>query len=303
MVNRITKRRLKLFFKYDLWKVLVVSALVCVILLLTFNFVAKKPSDGQTFKILIDDDVMMSSDIDLLFEDLFTKKPTEGGFSYEMLKGDTTYIYGSDENPEEYLLRSVYGDLNYDDIVIFGEDLYLDYLGFGMAADINEYVASAKDFLISKGLCNELGEFDERKVNEYFDSTRKRDTRFKTKEKKEQGRRDELERLKGIWFMATALEDCFNEHPELLDIERKATIFGSEVDGVYALKLSSLVGKSGKDVTNLFSRTETDEEGNVSIVADDIYVAIGNNKNENGDLYYEMLAVLYTLIENYTTYL
>lgn len=303
MVNRITKRRLRLFLIYDLWKVVVVSVLVCAILLLAFNFVAKKPTDGQEFKILIDDDIAMGNDIGGLFEDLFTKKPTEGGFSYEMLKGDTTYMYSSDENPEEYLLQTVYGDLNYDDVVILAEDLYLKYLQMGMATDINKYIASAKKFLIDNDLCNELGEFNEQKVNEYFNKTRKRDSRFRTKAEKEQGRIDELERLKGIWFMATSLESCFASHPELLDEEREGNFLGKKVNGVYALNLGALVGKQGKDASNLFYLTKADDKGDITYTADGIFVAIGNNSNENGDLFYEMLAVLYTLIENYTNYL
>ena len=82
MVNKLTKRKLKLFAVYDLWKVAVVSVLACAILLLAFNFVAKKPSDGQEFKILIDKTVNMGDDINDLFENLFTKAPEQGGFSY-----------------------------------------------------------------------------------------------------------------------------------------------------------------------------------------------------------------------------
>ena len=103
--------------------------------------------------------------------------------------------------------------------------------------------------------------------------------------------------------MATALESCFASHPELLDKEREANFLGKKVNGVYALNLGKLAGKQGEDVSKLFYLPKTDEEGNVSYIADGIFVAIGNNSNENGDLYYEMLAVLYTLIENYTNYL
>ncbi len=304
MVDKITKRKLKNFFVYDAWKVVVVSAILCVIFVLIFNFVSKKPTDGQDFKILIDDDIVIGKEIDNFFKDLFTKNPTEGGFSYEMLKGETVIVNETDDNPEEYLLSSVYCDLNYDDVCILGEKLYLEYLNIqGGAVDINEYIAGAKAFLTNGGFCDANGTFNEREVNRYFDRTRKGDSRFRTKEQKEQGRKDELERLKGIWFMATSLEVCFENNPQLLDVEREGTNeVGQKVTGRYALNLGALDGGYYGDVTNLFSRVEVDGNG-TSYTANKVYLAIGKNKKENGDLYYEMLAVLYQIINNCSSYL
>lgn len=301
MVNKITKRSLKSFLYYDLWKALIACVLVCAVFLLAFNFVAKKPTDGQDFKILISGDVIMGNDANDLFEDLFTRKPTEGGFSYEMLRGDTMFMYGSEENPEDYLLRAVYGDLNYDDVVILLEELYVTYINSNMATDINVYIADAKKFVTENAMVN--GEFSESKIHDYFNKTRKRDGRFRTKAEKEQGRRDEVERFKGLWLMANALEQCFKEHKDLLDKEREITRLGKKETGVYALNLGGLKGKDGKKITDLFSVDKVDEDGKIYYTADGVYLAIGNNKSENGDLYYEMLAVMYTLIKNYTNYL
>lgn len=302
MVNKLTKRRLKLFFTYDFWKVVIVSVLVCALLILGFNFVGRKPTDGQYFKILLDDDVMMGEDIDGLFESLFTKKPTEGGFSYEVLKGDTTIMYNSDENPEEYLLHTVYGDLNYDDIVVLGEKMYKYYVEeCHMATCINTYVAQAKEFVVTNAYTN--GVFDEQKVRNYFDRTRNKDARFRTKDQKEQGRLDEIERFKGLYFMATALEECFSKNPYLLDVEREIDVYGKKEKGHYGLRLTYLKGKEGKNIANLFNVKNTDSEGKTTYTANGIYIAIGNNKEENGDLYYEMISVLYTLIDSYTNLL
>ncbi|MBE5744116.1 MAG: hypothetical protein E7358_05320 [Clostridiales bacterium] len=300
MVDKITKRKLKSFFVYDAWKVVLVSTIFCVIFVLLFNFISKKPTDGQDFKIMLDDDIVMTKAIDDYIEALFTTKPTEGGFSYEMLKGETMYMRGTEENPEEYLLGGVYCDLNYDDVCILGEKLYLAYLKMqGGAVDINEYIKDAKNYLFSNEFCDNNGVFNESKVFEYFDKTRKGDSRFRTKEQKEKGRLDELERLKGIYFMAESLQSCFIEHPYLLDEQREGTDkFGQKVMGSYALKLGELDGGDLGDISSVFSIVK--EDGNN---ADGVYLAIGNNKEENGDLYYEMLAVLYQTIKNYSTYL
>lgn len=305
MVDRLTKRKLKNFFVYDLWKVVLISVLACVILVLVFNFVSKKPSDGQDFKILLDDNIIMGTGVDSLLEELFTSEPTEGGFSYEILKGETVYIYETEENSEEYLLGLVYCELYYDDVCIFGEKLYLEYLNMrGGATDINEYIKGAKEFLIKNQFCNSEGVFNESKVFSYFDETRKGDGRFRTKEEKAQGRLDELERLKGIWFMANALQECFELHPELLDIEREgANHISQKVMGKYAIHLGALDGGDYGDITSVFSTAKVDENNNTSYTADGVYLAIGNNKEENGDLYYEMLAVMYKIIKNYSSYL
>lgn len=304
MVNKLTKRKLKLFVAYDLWKVVVVSVLVCVILLLAFNFVAKKPKDGQDFKILIDKSVLMGDDIDVLFENLFTNETEEGGFSYEMLKGETLFINGTDENPDEYLLRGVYCDLFYDDVVILQKPLYEFYVeDCFMATDINEYIKEAINF-VKVNAYDESGAFSEQKVYDYFDRTRKGDTRFRTREEKVQGRIDEVKRFKGILHTATALQNCFSANRELLDEERTISFYGQEKKGVYGLKLGGLVGREGADITKLFALKKTYEEtGEIYYTADGLYLAIGSNKEQNGDLYYEMLSVMYTLIDTYTTLL
>ncbi|MBQ3234622.1 MAG: hypothetical protein IJA97_00510 [Clostridia bacterium] len=305
MVNKLTKRKLKLFVSYDLWKVIIVSALACLVFLLAFNFVARKPTDGQDFKILIDKNAIMGEDVDGFFENLFTKSATEGGFSYEMLKGETVMINGTDENPDEYLIRSVYGDLHYDDVVILQEPLYEYYFKTCyMAADISEYINSAIEF-VSINACDESGEINEQKVYDYFDRTRKGDSRFRTKAEKEQGRKDELDRFKGILLMATELRACFIANPELLDKEREYTYYGGEAKkGVFGLRLGALVGRSDRDISKLFGLKKYKEGTNeIYYSADGLYLAIGNNVQENGDLYYEMLAVMYTLIDTYTTLL
>ncbi len=304
MVDKITKRKLKSFFVYDAWKVVALSAIFCVIFVLIFNFVGKKPSDGQEFKLILDDDIVLGVGIDGFIEELFTSEPTEGGFSYEMLKGETVYIYDTEENPEDYLLGAVYCELNYDDACILGETMYDAYLKmYGAAVEIDKYISDAKAFLLSNGLCDENGVFDENRVNKYFDQTRKGDSRFRTKEEKEQGRKAEFERLKGIWLMATSLENCFAIFPELLDEREGTNEIGEKVVGKYALNLGELDGGDYGDITRLFSTVKTDEQGNTSYTADGIYLAIGNNKEVNGDLHYEILAVMYHIVKNYSSYL
>ena len=89
MVNKITKARLKNFIWYNSAKILILTVILSVVLGLLFNFVEKKPTDGQDFKILIDESITLGVEIDELFSDLFTSDEDGGGFSYEILKGET----------------------------------------------------------------------------------------------------------------------------------------------------------------------------------------------------------------------
>ena len=103
MVNKITKARLKNFIWYNSAKILILTVILSVVLGLLFNFVEKKPTDGQDFKILIDESITLGVEIDELFSDLFTSDEDGGGFSYEILKGETIIARNSNENPKDYV--------------------------------------------------------------------------------------------------------------------------------------------------------------------------------------------------------
>lgn len=304
MVNKITGKRLKNLISYDWLKMVALSVIACIVVILTFNAIAKKPSDGQDFRLIIDQDVIVEEDeIKSVFDTLFDGGVEEGGFSYETLQGQVVYLRENDESPKSYVLDGVYGELNQDDVCIILEDVYLGYIAQNNAVKIDEYLISAKQFLLDNELCNSLGEFDVNKVNSYFETTRGKDTRFKTAEQIKKGKEDELKRLKAIWNNATALQKCFEEHPELLD-ERTYTYGEYQITGKYAINLSKLDGdsESGRYIENLFKRSyEKDDQ--VLYTVEGIYLAVGQTGDADGDLFYEKLAFLYTLIKTYSTFL
>ena len=310
MVNKITKDRLKNFVWYNSIKIIVLTVIFSVVLGLLFNFLEKQPTDGQDFRIMIDSEITLGSDIDEIFSDLFTNDELNGGFSYEILKGETVIVRDSDENPKDYLINQIYVPLAYDDITVFyenlnneaGENGYAYYVDKNNAIDILVYIDNALKYLYDNGFCDENGVFNEQRVYEYFVSTRGSDARFKTSEQIEKGKADELLRLKAIYNNATSLKECFANHLDLLDY-REYTFSGVEFKGYYGLKVSKLVGNSENDIKNLFLVKTEDENGNWVDTLDGIYISVGENSKENGDLYYDNLAVLYTLIKRYTNYL
>ena len=304
MVNKITGKRLKNLISYDWLKMLALSVIVCIVVILIFNAFAKKPSDGQDFRLVIDQDVIVEGDeIKGVFDTLFDGGVEKGGFSYETLQGQVVYLRGNDESPKSYILGGVYAELNQDDVNILLEDVYLEYIAQNNAVKIDEYLISAKQFLLDNGLCNSLGEFDADKVNSYFETTRGKDTRFKTAEQIKKGKEDELKRLKAIWNNATALQKCFEEHPELLD--ERTYLFGTyENTGKFAINLSKLNGnsESGKYIENLFKRSYVKDDQTLYTV-EGIYLTVGQTSDADGDLFYEKLAFLYTLIKTYSTFI
>ena len=304
MVNKITKSRLKNLIIYDFWKMVAVSVIVCIVLVLTFNFVAKKPTLGQDFRFIIDEEVYMGEDIDFVFEQLFTSGSENGGFSYEMLKGETQILRSSEENTKNYMLNGVYADpqLAQDDALILTEEIYLQYVNALNASDLVSYINGALSYYQS--FCDENGNLVEQKVYDNFTKTRGKDSRFRTKAQIEEGKKQELSRIKGLKFTASALKQCFELHPELLD--QKRTIEGTSFSGNYAIKLDALNGNASngkKEIQTLFKRAVVSENNETNYTASGLYLVIGENSNENGDLFYENLSVLYVLIKNYSTYL
>ena len=302
MVNKITGKRLKNVIVYDGLKIILLSVIICIIAVLVFNAITKKPSDGQDFKLIVDDELITGDDTNPFFAELFSNGVENGGYSYETLKGELMYLKGNDESPKSYMLNNVYADIAQDDVCVLAEDTYLGYVSRNNAIDLLQYVDGALNYLTSEGLCDLNGVFNVDKVNAYFDRTRGKDSRFKTEEQIKKGKEDELKRLKAIYNNATKLKNCFQAHPELLD-QRTFTYGGVEITGKFALVLDKFDGNNDRRIENLFKRAYKDEGGEVKYTTQGIYIAIGNNSIENGDLFYENLAFLYTLINTYSTYL
>ena len=83
---------------------------------------------------------------------------------------------------------------------------------------------------------------------------------------------------------------------------------GYTVKGKFAINLGALDGNptvnDKKQITDLFARKVYDEDGKVSeITADKVLLLVGRNEQDEGDLYYESLAFINTLLFEYSTFL
>ena len=307
---KITKSRLKTFFAYDAVKLVAAVVITVLLLWIILNALAKKPSNGQDFYMMVADDVVISDEARAL-----PSKVKDGDakykFSYDVLNVNTLVI-----NPAGYssaYMMNTYCELGEDDVFICIDDgdesLYNQYTNLYWGEDIVSYATYALNFLKDNGFISESGEFTDEKTEEYFLKTRKKDARFRKKAAREQGVKQEAERLKRVYDNAKALLTAIDAHPELLYDEKEIKISDKySVKGKFAINLGALDGNPAvngkKQITDLFARKVYDDGGNVSeITADKVLLLVGRNEQDEGDLYYESLAFINTLLFEYSTFL
>ncbi len=301
MDNKITKTRLKTFLSYDLIKVIAVALILCVSCLIVFNWVAEKPSQAQTFYVLCDVNVMVGEDGHLLSIDTAKKGANKGGFSYDILEVSTKNIEAGAYNPSYMLKTSV--ELGDDDIFIAGETLGKEYLESYSATDIVGVVDRAKKYCLDNGFCDQNGNVNEEAIKQNFLKTRVKDNRFRSAKSKEEGVALEVQRIKTIWENATILGEVFEEHSEIFsDKFTSFTWGGREIKGSFAIDLSKLKGgDSNYALANAFKlAVQNTETGDITYTTDGLYLFVGYNEDVNGDLDYECLAYIRTMIERYS---
>ena len=301
MDNRITKTRLKTFLSYDLIKVLVVTLILCIVCLIVFNWVGEKPSSGQSFYVLCDPNVEIGEDGSMLPIDTARKGVENGGFSYDILQASTKNVETSAYGVSYMLKTSV--ELGDDDIFITGEALGREYLDSYAAADIVGLVNKAFQYCTDNGFYSKSGTINEENIKQYFLKTRKNDNRFRFTDKS-QGIALEIKRIKTIWENATVLQKVFAEHSEIFsDKFTSFTWGGREITGSFAIDLSMLKGGSGV-LENAFKLAVKNEEtGDFTYTTNGLYLFVGNNEEFNGDLNYESLAYIRTIIEKYSNFI
>ena len=310
MKLKLTKSRLKTFFTYDAIKIVAAVFITVLLLWIILNALAKKPTNGQDFFMMVADDVIISDEARALPDGV----KNGGGkykFSYDVLNVNTLVI-----NPAGYssaYMMNTYCELGEDDVFICTDDgensLYNQYTDLYWGEDIKTYASDALGFLSDNGLIDENGDFTDKNVESYFLKTRKKDARFRKKAAQQKGVSDEKERLKSVYDNAKALLKALDEHPELLYDEKEVKINDNlTVKGNFAINLGALDGSPAlngkKTITDLFARNAYDENGSVTeVTADKVLLLVGRNEQDEGDLYYESLAFINYLLYEYSTFL
>ena len=308
MDNKITRSRLKTFFVYDLVKLVACVLIVVVILLVIFNAIAKKPTNGQDYFLMLGDDIIVSKEGNKLLNDVKTSNYNDYGFSYDILRVNNMQI-----DPTGYssgYLMNTYVELGEDDAFIVadteGDGLYENYVSSYFAVEIFDYIENAINYVKSNGFIDENGNFNEEKIENNFFKTRGNDSRFETEKLYKSGVQNEIKRIKSIYKNAVVLKTVLQNHPELL-YKKEQVLYNNEVikEGYFAINLEKLNGNGENVISNAFTRAiVTDEElGTVEYTVSGVVLLVGNNFNENNDLDYESLAFINKIINKYSTFI
>lgn len=302
MKRRVGQNQIKTFFTYDILKVIVISIIVCLILTIAFNAVEDKPSEGQRFSIIYDDDLDLGEESDIVLQNAI-EGDKANAFSYEVLALDRKSLVVADNSTPEFTLKT-YVEINDDDILYCSNVLAKYYLENAYAENYDAYIESALNYLYTNEFYSRDGVINEQKIIDNFLVQYKKDNRFKSKEEKENGKQLEIARIKAIYNNATTLKRVFESHPEIFSDEYTKYEWGETlVEGRFAIDLSKLTGGEYNLEKAVKREVKNEETGDISYVTSNIYLMVGNKFDVNGHLHYESLAYVVSVIKCYTNWI
>lgn len=291
------KNKLKTFFTYDFLKVTAICVVICLVFTFAYYIVEKKPTEGQRFAILYADDVVLGEEVDSIIINAIDEE-TENSFSYDVLLIEPKQIMVSPEQSALSLLTT-YSDLHDDDVFICTDTLLENYVQSARAQDLDLFVNNAFNYLYSNGFYSENGDINEDKIIKAFLDKYSKDNRFKKEEDLKLGKEYEIKRIKAIYSNATILKRVFEENPQIFDTTQ-TEIEVNGYKGRFAIDLGKLTGGE-KSVFNSFKKAVYNEETKeTSYTADGVYLLIGNKQQINGDLHFEGLAYIVSVLKTYS---
>lgn len=331
MDARITKSRLSRVLSYDWFKILILVVAIAFFWSLLFTMGAPRASVGQTFDLFVYSDFSGKSEGEVLNE-----ASENGAFSYDVLKFGTRSLSKDYYNTVLSAVITTYeGDImitsDFQDAIDKNESrarAFVDSYG-NIVYDIPSLVADAKNYCVSNGMVaavspdgdEEAGYIlDEAAVERVFRARMKNDPRFRTEEKKREGIKKEIARVKKVWNDAINVENLITAHPEALwnyerfdqtanaetDEKRKSEYEKLKEDGggvkVYGINLGALTGGE-KEITSLYSKATYNEKNEiVSTSADGIIVLAFNYKSQQPHLQYETLGFINYILKTYSNF-
>ena len=299
MNNKITKARIKDFLLYALLKTVAITVLICVFLIIVFDIVSVKPSNGQNFIVLVGNDVICGEESDEVLYKTTTNDVQNFGFSYDVLEISSSTLISEAPHQEMVTKREIHED----DIFIATSYLAGEYISTLSAISFDDYLKKANAY-INKFL-DENGNVDENIVKSNFYKTRGKDNRFRNSKNKNLGIKEEIKRIKGLLKNIRTLERVFSENKQIfasefldVDIDKGQNTYG------YAIDLSKLTGKEGKNIKNAFMVMQTSQDSEeVVYTAEGVYLMVGSNSDSDGDLFFEPMAYILNLIDTYTNFI
>ena len=321
MDNKLTKRRLSDFLAYE-WILMIIVAVAAILVLeLAYTMAATRLSTGQQFKYYLDEDIYSFDASDKSIYDLLGVETGKNGktFSYDVLtvemenltssynvlsvrlsvqEGDAIFTSSVEQEGETVRVKQI---IDANSVYYFeGEN--------GLLARAENYL---KTFTVDGGDIYTESDYDENKIRAYFDERMKGDNRFRTDADKEEGRNNEIGRIKklakdvkdfkfllsdgeekGLFYKYTKFEQTYNANP---DAENYKTAYEKEMEHIYGINMAALTGGK-KNVSEYLKITGTDSAENVVLVLFDF----GSYQE---DLQFESISFVNTLVREFSDFL
>ncbi len=321
MDNRLTKKRLSDFLAYEWILTIIVAVAAIVVLELVYTIAATRLSTGQQFKYYLDENIYIAN-ADKSVYNLLDFSAGENGktFSYDVLSVEAENLMSS-YNVLSVRLSVQEGDAIFTSSVeeegspvraktIIDETGVYDM--FGLLESAKAYLGN---FTVSGGNIYNENDYDENKIRGYFDERMKGDKRFRTEEQKEEGRQNEIGRIKklakdasdfeyllsigeekGLFYRYTRFEQTANNNP---DNENYNNAYQRERDSgenlVYGFNMSALTG--GKKNVSEYLKLQGKEN------AEGVVLLLFDFASFQPDLQYESISFCVTLAREFSDFL
>ena len=284
---------------YDWLKILGAIALAAVFFSLFFTMIGTRPTDGQSFYVYAYDGLTAGSD----FPNLQDKMKSDGVFSYEILKTGS----------ESFSTNKLYGDTVFNSRraagegrVMFVNDVrkqdekgtehsklldFIEYKGtpqesFASFIDPSVFLSDCKNYLVQFFGEDLQGELNQEKARATFMARNKKDARFRSAAKKEQGvvlEGQRLEKLKEDYLLVSSQVGESLKYVTYTTEQKTHTIGFSMAEMNIIPLVYYTVEKDG----------EKEQQNN------DVALCIFNNGKREGDLKYETVNFLAYLLRAY----
>lgn len=323
MDNKITKQRLSDFLSYD-WVVMIIAILVGVFVCnFVFNLFAVRPTVGQTFRIIYDENVSIYNE-DGIYDAI------HNSFSYDVLKLEAEQMQ-TEYNVLDVRVQTHDADVVFTDTVKVTEERDVQVCrawsiidGFNVM-DYRTLFNNANDYLLTflkdvyKGSPNEKNAalrfeyLDVEKIDKNFEQRMLLDNRYRTEKKLNEGKLEERERIKQLCLNARKLQYLLDYHSEIFfkytkyeqalaratakgDSESIAQISewiaAQKKNAPFGINLGKLEAEAGqKDISNFFKVKNADG-------AHDAVLLVFDMTDVQYDLQYESIGFTIALIEH-----
>ena len=323
MDNKLTKKRLSDFLAYE-WIMAIVVVLAAILALeLLYTTTATRISTGQQFKYYFDQDLYSYDQSDRSLYDLLDVTPGENGktFSYDVLSVEFESL-SSSYNVLSIRLSVQEGDALFTSAVEEeGKSVRAkSVIDANPVYDMQSLLDGAKEYLEKfvkeGGDIYNTDDYDEDAIRAYFDTRMKGDNRFRSQAEKEEGRVNEIGRIKklakdakdfeyilsigegkGLFYKYTKYEQSANSS----DNENYKTAYQEEIDGgrenlIYGFNMYALKGEGKKSVSDYVKIS-----GKSS--AEDVVLLLFDFGKYQYDLQFESISFVNTLVREFSDFL